>query len=146
MPPTFIVHELRHAVAALNAARKADIPVIVRSAPGAVRTGGAGWWRALIAQARAAVPDARAESILDCAGEPGMALAAIREGVEGIAVSAPGTTGERLADIARQSGVAIAKADPATACDLAGSNDPQADCEIHIRTHAAGVAKPAALG
>jgi len=122
------------------------MPVILVSAPGAVRSGGAGWWRALIAQADAAVSDVQASSVLDCADEPGMALAAIREGVEAIAIVAPEATYERLADIARQSGVAIRTIDWVAACDLAGSNDPQADCENHLRKRPAGVAKPAALG
>lgn len=132
-PVSFIVHELRHAVAALEAARSAGVPAIMISAPGAARTGGAGWWRALIEQARDAVPDASFESILDCADEPGMALAAIREGVDAISISTPDPICESLMDIARQSGVAIRSVDFATACDLAGAINPQAECENHLR-------------
>lgn len=145
-PACFMIHELHHAVAALKMSERMDIPVTLVSAPGAARSGGAGWWRALIAQARAAAPTARASSILDCADEAGMALAAIREGVEAIAISAPNPAFERLADIARQSGVEILPIPWDAACDLAGSNDPQADCENHLRKAPAGVAKPGALG
>lgn len=149
-PASFIIHDLQHAISALKAAGQMDIPVILVSAPGAARTGGAGWWRAMIAQARAAVPpantDAKPTSILDCADEPGTALAAIREGVDAIAVAVPEPDFARLADIAGQSGVAILSVDRDAACDLAGSNDPQADCENHLRKLSAGVAKPRALG
>ena len=71
-------------------------------------------------------------SILDCADEPGTALAAIREGVEAIAISVRDPGFERLVDIAGQSGVAILPIAWDTACDLAGSNDPQGDCENHL--------------
>ena len=146
-PASFIIHDLQHAISALKAAGQMDIPVILVSAPGAARTGGAGWWRAMIAQARAAVPAATATtSILDCADEPGTALAAIREGVDAIAVAVPEPDFARLADIAGQSGVTILSVDRDAACDLAGSNDPQADCENHLRKLSAGVAKPRALG
>lgn len=146
-PASFIIHDLQHAITALKVAEQLDIPVILISAPGAARAGGAGWWRALIAQARAAVPAATATtSILDCADEPGTALAAIREGVEAIAISVPDPGFERLVDIAGQSGVAILPIAWDTACDLAGSNDPQGDCENHLGKLSAGVAKPRALG
>ena len=145
-PASFIIHDLQHAISALKAAGQMDIPVVLVSAPGAARTGGAGWWRAMIAQARAAFPAANATCILDCADEPGTALAAIREGVEAIAISVPDPGFERLVDIAGQSGVAILPIAWDTACDLAGSNDPQGDCENHLRKLSAGVAKPRALG
>lgn len=143
---TFVVHELAHAHAVLETSVRLDIPVLLASAPGAVRTGGAGWWRELISQSRSRFADAQFSSVLDCADEPGMALAAIREGVEAISVTAPRQALQSLTDIANQSGVSILSLDRARAFDLAGSNDPQADCENHLRKRSDDVAKPRALG
>lgn len=143
--PAIAIHELAHAIAALEAARRHRQPVMLVSAPGAVRSGGAGWWRELIAQARAQVPDADAASVLDCADEPGMALAAIREGVEAVALDGDTDTLRRVGDIARQSGVALHAPAPAD-LDLARSENPAGDCENLLETRARGVAKPRALG
>lgn len=146
LPPQFIVHEYEHARAVLEAAVETNSAVVLVSARGAVRTGGAGWWRELISQLRGAVPNADVTSILDCADEPGMALAAIREGVEAIAIAASDDALARLSDIATQSDVAIRTIDWMRAHDLAGVNDPQAVCENLLREVSGGVANPDALG
>jgi hypothetical protein len=145
-PAWFIVHDLAHATAALKVAQRHRIPVMLVSAHGAVRSGGAGWWRDLIARARSQTPEADMVSILDCADEAGMALAAIRAGVEAIAVTAPHETLARIADIARQSSVSLISIPWADAVDLAQANDPQATCENHLVQRAGGVANPDALG
>lgn len=142
----FVVHELAHAIAALEAARLHKTSVILVSAPGAARSGGAGWWRELIAAARSRTPDADMVSVLDCADEAGMALAAIRAGVEAIAVTSPEETQERIADMARQVSVSLISIPWADAVDLARTNDPQAACENHLAAHAGNVANPNALG
>jgi hypothetical protein len=145
-PACFIVHDLDHAIAALETAQRRDTQVMLVSAPGAARTGGAGWWRELIAQAKAQTPGADMISVLDCADEAGMALAAIRAGVEAIAVTAGNETGDRIADIAGQAFVSLISIPWAEAVDLAGTNDPQAVCENHLASRAGGVANPGALG
>jgi hypothetical protein len=142
----FVIHEYAHARAVLEAAARTGVAVTLVSAPGAVRTGGAGWWRELVSHVRNTVPHADVTSILDCADEPGMALAAIREGVEAIAISAPDDTLIRLSDVAAQSDVTIRTIDWAQTHDLAGANDPQAMCENLLREMTGSVAKPDALG
>ncbi|MBO6784640.1 MAG: hypothetical protein JJ899_15400 [Alphaproteobacteria bacterium] len=141
-----MIHGLGDAVAALGAARRHGVPLLLLSAPGAARAAGAAWWREVIAQARAAVPGADATAVLDCAGEPGMALAAIREGVEAIALDAGGDTRARIADIARQAGVALVSPDRDDALDLAATDDPQAACEKLFASAPDGVANGRALG
>ena len=143
--PAVMIHELAHAVAALEAAHRYGTPVTLVSAPGAVRTGGAGWWRELIEQARGQVPDADSRSLLDCANEPGMALAAIREGVEAVTITGNADMLRRVGDIARQSGVALHTPAPAD-LDLAHSRNPVADCENLLEIWARSVAKPCTLG
>lgn len=145
-PVCFVVHELAHATAALDAARRHHVPVMLTSAPGAARSGGAGWWRELIAQARSQAPNAEMTSVLDCADEAGMALAAIRAKVEGIAVKTPDETQRRIADIAEQASVSLISIPWADAVDLARVNDPQAACENHLAERARNVANPDALG
>jgi len=76
LPPAIVVHSLADAVAALAP----GLPVTVLSAPGAGIFAGAGWWRALVAAARATHPATVCVDVLDCADAPGMAMAAIRAG------------------------------------------------------------------
>src|SRR5690242_13303058 len=76
--PVIVVHTLEHAVAAQNAAADAARPVTLVSASNAGIYAGPGWWRELIAPARAAAPAARCTAILDCGVDAGATQAAIR--------------------------------------------------------------------
>ena len=89
------------------------------SASGAALYAGPGWWRALIAAARAAVPASRSRALLDCANDAGAAQGAIRAGVEAIVFTGHRNIGERLADIAGQRGSKVVSERPAAALDLA---------------------------
>lgn len=80
---------------------------------------GPGWFSALVAAARGAVPDARCSTFLDCGDNVGAALAAIRAEVEGVIFTGRPDAGHRLADIARQHGVRFETKRPAEALDLA---------------------------
>ena len=66
---------------------------------------GPGWFKALVAAARGAVPDARCSTSLDCGDNVGAALAAIRAEIEGVIFTGRPDAARRLADIARQHGV-----------------------------------------
>jgi hypothetical protein len=112
---------LAHAVAALSAAGAADRPVTLLSAPDAGIFAGPGWWREVVAAARAAVPAAQCTAILDCGDDAGAAQAAIRAGVEAIVFTGRADIAERLADIARQNDVRLLAERPAPALDLADS-------------------------
>jgi hypothetical protein len=76
LPPAVIVHGLAMARAALAP----GLPVTLLSAEGAAIMGGVGWWRALVAAARAGQPAAGFTDILDCGDAPGRALEALRAG------------------------------------------------------------------
>ena len=80
---------------------------------------GPGWFKALVAAAREAVPDARCSSLLDCGYNVGAALAAIRAEVEGVIFTGRPDVAHRLADIARQHGVRFETKRPVDALDLA---------------------------
>ena len=145
-PATIVVHEFSHAVAALTAAQAHNRPITILSAMGAVRSAGAGWWRELVTQAGANVPDQATEWILDCGDEPGMALAALREGVQAIALDAGEPIWSRVAQIAVQCDASVLRIDRAGALDLADSNNPQRDCYLYLSNTPDGVAKPGVLG
>jgi acyl-CoA reductase-like NAD-dependent aldehyde dehydrogenase len=79
---------------------------------------GPDWFKALVAAARKAVPDARCFSFLDCGDNVGAALAAIRAEVEGVIFTGRPDVADRLADLAGQHGVRFETKRPADALDL----------------------------
>src|SRR5579862_4868732 len=137
--PVIIVHSLAHAVAALIAAGRS---VILASAPGAGRAAGPGWFGALIAQARAAVPAAHSTCLLDCGDDAGAAQAAIRAGIEAVVFTGRAEIADRLTDIARQCGVRLVPRQPVAALDLAVAflDSPEA-----LRRHCADVLASSAV-
>jgi hypothetical protein len=114
LPPSVVIHGIADADAALSH----GLPVTLLSAPGAALFAGVGFWRALVAQARAAHPDLTAPDILDCADAAGYALAALRLGqcVLVLAEDAPGRPA--VAAIAAASGATVLAGRP-PALDLA---------------------------
>jgi acyl-CoA reductase-like NAD-dependent aldehyde dehydrogenase len=118
--PVIVIHSLAHAVGVLQAASRANRPVVLLSAPEAGIYAGPGWFRALVAAARAAAPEARFSTILDCGDQAGAALAAIRAQVEAVVFTGRPDVAHRLADIARQHGVRLETTAPAAALDLGG--------------------------
>jgi acyl-CoA reductase-like NAD-dependent aldehyde dehydrogenase len=115
---TIIVHTLAQAIAALSAAERAGRPVLLVSASDAGGYVGPGWFKALTAAAREAVPDARCSSLLDCGDNVGAALAAIRAEVEGVIFTGRPDVARRLADIARQHRAHFETKRPVDALDL----------------------------
>lgn len=116
--PVIIIHSLAQAIAALNVAARAGRAIVLTSAPDAGGYVGPGWFGALIAAAREAVPEARFSALLDCGGNVGAALAAIRSEAEGVVFTGRADAGGRLADIARQHGVRFETDRWATVLDL----------------------------
>jgi hypothetical protein len=116
--PVIIIHSLAQANVALRAALKADRPVVLASPPGAGSYVGPGWFGALVAAAREAVPDARFSILLDCGDDVGAALAAIRAEIQGVVFTGRADVARRLADIACQHGVRFVTARPAALLDL----------------------------
>ena len=103
--PVILIYSLDQAVAALTAAARAGRSIVLASAPDAGGYVGPGWFAALTAAARGAVPEARFSAWLDCGDNVGAALAAIRAGVEGVIFTGRADVARRLAKIARQHGV-----------------------------------------
>lgn len=118
--PVIVIHSLAHAVAALRAAAERGRAITIASAPDAGIYAGPGWFGALLAAAREAVPTARMTALLDCGDDAGAAQAAIRAGIEGIVFTGPADAAARLADIAGQRGASLLTARPEPALDLGG--------------------------
>jgi hypothetical protein len=116
--PVIIIHSLAQAIAALNVAARAGRAIVLASAPDAGGYVGPGWFGALIAAAREAVPEARFSALLDCGDNVGAALAAIRSEIEGVVFIGRADVAGRLADIARQHRVRFETDRWATALDL----------------------------
>jgi hypothetical protein len=116
--PVIVVHSLAHAVAALRAAADAGQEIVVASAADAGVYVGPGWWRELVKAAREAVPDASATALLDCGGDSGAAMGAIRAGVEGIVFTGRADVAARLADVAGQHGARLVANRPEPGLDL----------------------------
>ena len=91
---------------------------MLASAPGAGSYVGPGWFGALVAAAREAVPDAHFSTLLDCGDDVGAALAAIRSEIEGVVFTGRADVARRLADIAQQHRVRFVTDRPAALLDL----------------------------
>jgi hypothetical protein len=112
--PAVIVHGIDHARQALSVRR----PVTLLSAPGAALYAGCGWWRALVRQARTAVPGVAMADVLDCADGSGQALAALRIGQLWLVLWRASPGWDEVAAIAAERGGGVLDAPPA-ALDLA---------------------------
>jgi hypothetical protein len=125
--PTIIIHSLADARIALAAAHETGRTVRLLSGPGAAAALGPPVFRAITQAARAEWPEVDAEIVLDCGGDPGLALAALRHGIKYISVDVPDDTRARLADIAHALGAhLVTVAGPAL--DLADQPDAAAHC------------------
>lgn len=108
VPPAVVVHGLGDALAALSH----DRPVLLLSAPGAGLYAGCGWWRALVAAARQARPDAVTMDALDCADAPGRALEALSVGCGIVILAAREDVFRQVAAIAAETGATLWSARP----------------------------------
>ncbi|MEO5338469.1 MAG: hypothetical protein H7841_16510 [Magnetospirillum sp. WYHS-4] len=122
--PIVVVHELAHLRAALEAAEEAGVEVTLQ---GRFLPMGAMVFRAMVEEAAARVPGARFRAILDCGGDPGYALNALRHGLKAVRLEAPPELRDRVSDIATQLGAALAD-DKGPTLDLLDHPDPQAAC------------------
>jgi hypothetical protein len=113
-----VVHTLGQAVTAVTVAARADQSITLASAPDAGGYVGPGWFKALIAAARVAVPELCFSALLDCGDNVGAALAAIRAEIEGVIFTGRTDVARRLADIAGQHGVRFERNRPQEVLDL----------------------------
>jgi hypothetical protein len=113
--PAVMIHGLDHARAALAP----GLPVVLLSAPGAALYGGCGWWRGLLAAARADGGTAFGD-LLDCADAPGAAMAALRAGLRGLVLDGACPGYAAVASAASRCGAIVLPRAPAS-LDLAAA-------------------------
>ncbi len=130
MTRPILVFGLADARVAMAAAAALSTPVTLISAPGAGAHGGAGWFRSLLAIARADYPQAAVTAVLDCAALPGAIQAGIRAGISDLRFTGDAETAARLAAIANAAGARLHGAESFLGphLDLRGSGAPEAAC------------------
>ena len=126
-----MAHTLDHARAAVAAAAERGVSTILLSPPGAAAYLGAGYFMAMVAQARESHPNVPVTAVLDCADEPGHALAALRGGVDAIVFTGPAKVAAKIEDIAQQSGATLWRRRP-DALDLLDNADPARACRAWL--------------
>jgi len=127
-----IVHSLAQARAALAAARASGVPVTIASAAAAGGYAGPLWFKSLVEAARADFPEVEITAVLDCAGEAGTTLAALRHGIKRVRFTGTDTACAPLRDIAQQLGAEIETGSAPDALDLRDEPDPEAAARAYL--------------
>ena len=102
---TIVFHDLCQARQALEAAREHGQSITLRTAPGAAAYAGVGYLKAVIERAGAD------EAIIDCGGDAGVAMAALRAGWKLVMFSGRKDVFVKLAQIAEQQGARVVAGD-----------------------------------
>jgi hypothetical protein len=131
VPKAIVVHSLEQAQAALAAAASLGVKLTLLSGHGAASYAGPGWFLEIVRQARRAHPQVEATAILDCADQPGRALAALRLGVKRLRLNGNPKARKRVAAIAAAMGAEIDEARYET-LDLAGVADAASAAHIFL--------------
>ena len=123
LPPAIIIHGIDDLRAALEAAASLNRALTVLSIPGAAGSAGAPWFHALIQAGSAEFPHVALTGVLDCADQPGFALAALRTGCRDLLLLDSGPAWPRVHAIAEASGARL-MAPPAPHSTRASSATP----------------------
>jgi hypothetical protein len=115
--PAVVVHSAAQMAAAMRARGAAG--VVLLSAPGAAAYLGAPLWCAMLAEACRQAPGAVFVAALDCGGNPGLALAALRTKVRVVVMDRRSPGFAAVAAAAAEAGAALWTSRP-PAIDLAG--------------------------
>ena len=120
-------HSLAHARAALGAGREARVEICLVTAPGAARYAGADHLKKIADLALAEFEDEAHCVLIDCGGNAGSAMSALRAGWKTLAFSGEPAVKRKIADMAAQCGARLVDR-PADALDLLDEPDPDAAC------------------
>ncbi len=122
-----IVHSLDQARLAVAVAAELAKPVTLASAPGAAAYAGAPWFGQIVAQAGAAHPEVPVTGLLDCGDHAGLAMAALRHGLDQVCFTGRKAVAEKLAEIAKAEGCHLLRKTP-KALDLNAAAEPRTAC------------------
>ena len=126
--PVVVVHGLADLRAVFAAAGAAGKPLVAWTAPGAAGYAGVLYLKKAVEAARADVGEAPVRVVLDCGGDAGHALGALRMGWTDIAFGGVPKLREKILRIADQTGARLVAPDSAAALDLLDESDPEAAC------------------
>lgn len=113
LPRVAVVDSLAAARAALAAAMADGAgPVVLVSPPDAAAYMGVGFFAALVDAARAEFPAIAIEAAMDCGGDPGFALSALRMGFNAVVLRGHPGARARVAAIARATGARVLRDPP----------------------------------
>lgn len=126
--PVVVVHGLAHLRAVFAAARAAGKPLVAWTAPGAAGYAGVLYLKKAVEAARADVGEAPVRVVLDCGGDAGHALGALRMGWTDIAFKGAPKLHDKILRIAEQMGARLVAPDSAAALDLLDESDPETVC------------------
>ena len=128
-----LFHSLAHARAACTAAAEAGVPLTLRTSPGAAAYAGSQYLKAIVDRVVAEYPDIRLTPVIDCGGDPGTVLGALRIGWKSVAFTGPPPARDKLADIAEQYGAALVTEDVrGEVLDLLDHPDPDGACRRYL--------------
>ncbi len=102
-----LFHARGHAAAALGMAGEQDIRLTLITTPDAARFAGPTYLAGALTRAKAAHPGAQARAWIDCGGDAGLVLRAIKAGWRHVVFTGHETVMGRVQDICDQQGVEI---------------------------------------
>jgi len=137
-----VIHDLDHARAALAASSGLGIAVLLVTAPGAARSGGPAYLKAVIDRAAEGFPSSQWSALIDCGDRPGDVFASLDAGWRRLAFTGAPVAGQRLGEIAAGRGASLEHL-PASSLDLAFEADPRSASRTWLS--AVRVAAPASL-
>jgi hypothetical protein len=127
VPPAIVIHGIDDLRAALAAAASLDRALTVLSIPGAAGSAGAPWFHALIRAGSDEFPHVPLTGVLDCADQPGFALAALRTGCRDILLLDSVPAWPRVRAIVEAAGARL-YGSPGPAFDPRFFRDPMGAC------------------
>jgi hypothetical protein len=117
-PLTVRVHDLRQAEAVLELARARGREAQLVTASGSAAFAGVGFWHAVEQALGHPV-------VIDCGGDAGLAMAALRQGSRDLLYTGPTPIADKLAGMAGQLGGRLRRDLPAGVVDLLAEDDPR---------------------
>ncbi len=131
MTTAFTFHSRRQAATALAAGHEAGAPILLVTAPGAAAHAGPEFLLEIYRTAKADVPDAQGDVLIDCGTDVGTAMRALRSGWRQMIFAGDDTVRGKIIDMAEQMDCVVHDARPETT-DLNDAGDPAWACRQAI--------------
>ena len=123
LPTGFTYHSLRHVDAALGAAADSKTKVALVTPQGGAAAAGPEIFLEMYRQGQAHFPETESSAIIDCDGDAGTAMRALRCGWRHVVFAGSDEVRQKLQDMADQLGGTLERSRPDT-IDLVATRDP----------------------